>query len=107
MAMMSLHLVLGPLAALAVLMVTTGLALAHGRTHLGRRLAAYAAAPSVEKRAQRARVPLRDRLPNVFGLRQVVAAGMPTLNRRTTRLEPWLARQLVRASISITPRELE
>src|SRR5437764_9066430 len=106
MAMMSLHLVLGPLAALAVLMVTTGLALAQGRNHLGRRLAAYTAAPIVVKRPQRVRVPLRDRLPNVFGLWQGAAAGIPLLNRRATRLERWLARQLVRASISITPREL-
>ena len=102
-----LTLLAAPLAALAMMMLTAGFVLV--RTPSRQRVMLYLHASASPARDAALRpTPLREMLPHLFGAWEAIVSLTPLRRKghRDGRLEPWLTRQLVRADLAITPREL-
>ncbi len=102
----------GPAAALAVLLLTAGLVRVRVQNPLTRTLGSYVGTwgtpiPDEGERQKRRRA-VRDISQGSRGALLALIARATTLlrlNQRAARFEPWLTRQLIRADISLTPRE--
>src|SRR5579872_4722395 len=101
-----LTLLTAPLASLAVMMLTVGFVLV--RTPSRQRVMLYIHTSSSPLRDAALRpTPVREMLPHLFGAWDaLLSLVLRRKGRREGRLEPWLTRQLVRADLAITPREL-
>ena len=106
----------GPAAALAVLLLTAGLARVRVQNPLTRTLGSYVGAwggnsspdESERRERQKTRRAVHDISQGSRGALLALVAHALTLLRldqRVARFEPWLTRQLIRADLSLTTRE--
>ncbi len=98
----------GPLAALAVMLCTAGLVIARTPSRMSRSLHSYDKIVGLHDDRYGRRGTLRTMMPNMVAAGEYAVATVPVLRKGAflARIEPWLTRQLVRADISITSREL-
>lgn len=101
-------LIVGPLAALSVMMLATGAVMVRTPSALRRGLRTQITAETLKQIAPREHHTLRGRLPHLAGAWDLAVSLFTRLRRSPYggRVEPWLARQLVRSGIALTPREI-
>lgn len=104
--MNSLTVLAGTGAAVSTVMLTTGLALATWPSHLRRTLRPYSIGLADDRRSVADVV--RQIVPNLISAWEALATFVPlqAVESRLDSLAPWLGRQIVRADLSITVREL-